>query len=383
MEFEELNLNPAIMQAINEEQYHKPTPIQEQGIPLALEGKDILGCADTGTGKTAAFAIPILEKLAAKKLEADKANKIKALILAPTRELAIQIGESFETYGKFLELQTGVVFGGVTPKRHIKVLKREPSILIATPGRLLDLIGQGYADLSAVEYFVLDEADRMLDLGMIKDVRQIILKLPKKRQNLLFSATMPKEVMTLVHTILKHPVKIQVKSEPAKDNNIQQFLYYVEEPKKTELLLHLLKNNTYESVLVFTRTKKTADRIAKAINIENIRAKAIHGDKNQSERGKSLDLFKNKEARVLVATDIAARGIDIDQLSCVVNMNIPNVPETYIHRIGRTGRAGLNGIAISFCSFQEKDFLKEIEKLQGKSLAVVEEHPFLPHTNEV
>ncbi|MEG0325401.1 MAG: DEAD/DEAH box helicase [Cellulosilyticaceae bacterium] len=370
MLFHDFNLNPSIIKAIEDQQYKNPTPIQEQAIPPILSGKDLLGCAQTGTGKTAAFAIPILEKLSKEIINPDESHPIKALILAPTRELAIQIEESFKLYGQHLAIQTGVIFGGVTPKRHIKVLKREPHILVATPGRLLDLIQQGYVNLNSIEMFVLDEADRMLDFGMIDDVKKIITSLPKARQNLLFSATMPKEVMKLVHSILKNPIQIEIKSEISNEIEIKQQVYFVEEPDKTALLLDLLKNQSFESVLVFARTKKKADKISKAINVENIRTKAIHGDKNQSERQKALELFKNKEIRILVATDVAARGIDIDKLSHVVNMDIPNVPETYIHRIGRTGRAGMSGTAISFCSNEEVPFLKDIEKLQGKPLQV-------------
>jgi ATP-dependent RNA helicase RhlE len=371
MLFQDFNLNPSIIQAIEEQKYEKPTPIQEKAIPSILSGRDLLGCAQTGTGKTAAFAMPILHMLSKESVKDTECNQIRALVLAPTRELAIQIGESFETYGQHLDIQVGVIYGGITPKRHIKVLKREPNILVATPGRLLDLSEQGYVDFSSIEIVVLDEADRMLDLGMIKDVKTILSKVPKVRQNILFSATMPKEVSKLVHSILKNPVKIEVKSNPADEINIKQQVYFVEEPDKTALLLHLLKHQLVESVLVFVRTKTKADRVSKAINIANIRTKAIHGDKNQSERLKALELFKNKEIRVLVATDVAARGIDIEKLSHVVNMDIPNVPETYIHRIGRTGRAGMRGSAVSFCSSQETEFLKDIEKLQGESIEVM------------
>lgn len=371
MLFQDLDLNPSIIKAIEDQKYEKPTPIQEKAIPSLLSGRDLLGCAQTGTGKTAAFAMPILHKLSKDSNDGREFNQIKALVLAPTRELALQIGESFETYGQYLAIQTGVIYGGITPKRHIKVLKRGPDILVATPGRLLDLIEQGYVDLSSIEMFVLDEADRMLDLGMIQDVKTILSKLPKVRQNMLFSATMPKEISKLVHSILINPVKIEVKSEPSNKIDIKQQVYFVEEPDKTSLLLHLLKDKSFESVLVFVRTKAKADKVSKAINIANIRTKAIHGDKNQSERLKALESFKNKEVRVLVATDIAARGIDIERLSHVVSMNIPNTPETYIHRIGRTGRAGMGGTAISFCSNQEAAFLKDIEKLQDKAIEVV------------
>ncbi len=293
MLFQDLNLNTSIIKAIEDQKYKKPTPIQEKAIPLILSGKDLLGCAQTGTGKTAAFAIPILQMLSKDSINRDEYNQIRALILAPTRELAIQIGESFKTYGQYLDIQTGVIFGGVTPKRHIKVLKREPNILVATPGRLLDLVGQGYVDLNRVDMFVLDEADRMLDLGMIQDVRSIICKLPKVRQNMLFSATMPKAVSKLVNSILRNPVKIEVKSKSSNKKKIKQQVYFVDEPDKTSLLLHLLKDQSFESVLVFARTKKKkADKVSKAINVQNIRSKAIHGDKNQSERQKAMERFK-------------------------------------------------------------------------------------------
>jgi len=374
MLFLDLNLNPSILKAIEDQKYEKPTPIQEKAIPSILSGKDFVGCAQTGTGKTAAFALPILHMLSKDNINRSEFNQIRALVLAPTRELAIQIGESFTTYGQHLNIQTGVIYGGVTPKRHIKVLKREPNILVATPGRLLDLVEQGYVDLNNIEMFVLDEADRMLDLGMIQDVKTIISKLPKVRQNMLFSATIPKEISKLVNSILRNPVIIEDKSETLNKKDIKQQVYFVEEQDKTSLLLHLLKDKSLESVLVFVRTKMKADKVSKAINIENIRSKAIHGDKNQSERLKALEGFKNKEIRFLVATDVAARGIDIEKLSHVVNMNIPNIPETYIHRIGRTGRAGMGGTAFSFCSSEETAFLKDIEKLQGKSIEVVESH---------
>lgn len=377
MLFQDLDLNPSILKAIEDQKYKKPTPIQEKAIPAILSGKDLLGCAQTGTGKTAAFAMPILHMLAKEGAHSGEFPQIRALVLAPTRELAIQIGESFMTYGQHLELQTGVIYGGVTPKRHIKVMKRGVDILIATPGRLLDLIGQGYVDLKSIKLLVLDEADRMLDLGMIEDVKTILSKLPKVRQNMLFSATMPQEVSKLVHSILRNPVKIEINNASSNKLDIKQQVYFVDEPDKTSLLLHLLKDQSFESVLVFVRTKMKADKVSKAINIANIRAKAIHGDKNQSERLKALELFKNKEMRVLVATDVAARGIDIEKLTHVVNMDIPNIPETYIHRIGRTGRAGMSGTAISFCSNQETVFLKDIEKLQGKKIEVVDSHPYV------
>lgn len=372
MLFHDFNLNPSIIKGIEEQKYKNPTAIQEKAIPALLSGRDVLGCARTGTGKTAAFAIPILERLSKESREDGGKHPIRALVLAPTRELAIQIGESFTTYGQYLPIQTGVIFGGITPKRHIKVLKREPDVLVATPGRLVDLIEQGHVDLHSVEMFVLDEADQMLDVGMIGQVKKILSKLPKTRQNMLFSATMPKEVMKLANTFLKNPIKIEVESKTSQEIDIQQQVYFVEEPDKTTLLLQLLKEESFESILIFVRTKKKADKVSKAINVTNIRTKAIHGDKSQSERQKALELFKNKEIKVLVATDVAARGIDIDQLSHVVNMDIPNVPETYIHRIGRTGRAGMSGTAISFCSEEERGYLKAIEKLQGDCIIVKE-----------
>jgi ATP-dependent RNA helicase RhlE len=370
MIFQDLLVNPFILKAIEDKKYVKPTNVQEKAIPAILSGKDLLGCAHTGSGKTAAFAMPILELIARDASVLEEHHGIRALILAPTRELAIQIGASFESYGKYLDVRIGVVFGGITPKQHIKVLKRDPSILIATPGRLLDLMDKGHADLSQVEIFVLDEADQMLDLGTLDDVKKILSKLPATRQNMLFSATMPKEVMKMVNSILKNPVKIDDKSDSPKGADIKQLVYFVEEPDKTALVLELMKSKSYEHVLIFTRTKKKADLVCKALNIQNIRSKSIHSDKNQSERLKALELFKNKEIRVLVATDVAARGIDISDISHVINMDIPNVPETYIHRIGRTGRAGISGTSISLCSQDEKVFLEAIEKLQGKSIEI-------------
>lgn len=375
MVFEDFGLDQAIIKGVEAQDYQEPTPIQKQAIPVLLKGRDLVGCAQTGTGKTAAFAIPILQNLLKGDREGDQEDRkqVRALVLAPTRELAIQIGEQFEHYGAHLDMKVGVIFGGVTPKRHIKVLKREPEILVATPGRLVDLVQQGFVKLERVGIFVLDEADQMLDVGMIKQVKTIIAQLPKKRQNILFSATMPKEVTKLAHTILKNPVKIEAEKSHDGEIQIKQQVYFVEEPDKTARLLQLLKTEAFESVLIFTRTKKKADKVSKAINVANIRNKAIHGDKNQSERQKVLELFKQKEIKILVATDIAARGIDIDKLSHVINMDIPNVPETYIHRIGRTGRAGQSGTAISFCSDDEREWLKAIEKLQGKSLEVMNE----------
>lgn len=373
-----MNLHPLIIQGIEEQEYKKPTPIQKKAIPPLLEGRDLLGCAHTGTGKTAAFAIPILQGLSGDTQNETSYNKIKALILAPTRELAIQIGDSFKTYSQFMDCYTGVIFGGVTPKRHIKVLKREPSILVATPGRLLDLANEGYLDFSDLEFLVLDEADRMLDMGMIQDVKKIISLLPSDRQNMLFSATMPKDIEKLANSLLNNPVKVEVKTKPSTRNEITQWVYFVEQPEKTELLFDLISDDQYDSVLVFTRTKLKADKVAKQINARHIRTKALHGDKNQSERMKALELFKTGEIKVLIATDVAARGIDISEISLVVNMDVPNVAETYVHRIGRTGRAGKKGTAITLCNHQEREFLKRIEELQGYKLKVVTDHPYIP-----
>ncbi len=381
MTFKEMNLHPMIIRAIEEREYMQPTPIQVQAIPSILKSRDLLGIASTGTGKTAAFAIPILQKAGLHGKNEGNLNKVKALILAPTRELAIQIGQSFDAYGKYMDLTTGVVFGGVTPKQHIKVMRREPDILVATPGRLLDLDERGVVDFSELEVLVLDEADRMLDLGMAKDVERILSKLPKERQNLLFSATMPDSVQKLTNKILNNPVRVHVKSKPTKQAKIHQKVYYVDPPDKTFLLIDLLKEGKMKSVLVFVKTKKQADKVCKAINvanIPNIRSRAIHGDKSQMERQKVMDMFKAKEIQVLVASDVAARGIDIDNLTHVVNMNIPNVPETYIHRIGRTGRAGKGGTAISFCSLDEKDELEAIERHQKYQIPVVKDHDYLP-----
>ncbi len=381
MTFEQMKLNPKITMAMEEKNYKEPTPIQIQAIPSILKGRDLLGIAGTGTGKTAAFAIPILQELALHTKEEGSFNKVKALVLAPTRELAIQISQSFDAYGKHLNLSIGVVYGGVTPKRHMKVMRREPDILIATPGRLLDLDERGYVDFSEVGILVLDEADRMLDLGMAKDVEKILKKLPKKRQNLLFSATMPDKVQKFTHEILNNPVRVHVKSKPNMKAKISQKVYYVDPPEKTSLLLDLLKEGKMKSVLVFVKTKKQADKVCKAVNVANIagiRARAIHGDKSQSERLKAMEMFKSKEIQVLVASDVAARGLDIHNLTHVVNMNIPSVPETYIHRIGRTGRAGKGGTAISFCSLDESDELKAIEKHQNRQISVVKDHDHLP-----
>lgn len=375
MKFEELELSLPILRALQDEGYSSPSPIQEQAIPPALAGRDVLGCAQTGTGKTAAFAIPILQRLSADTSPANK-RAIKALILTPTRELALQISDSFQAYGNYLKLRTAVVFGGVSQNPQVDRLKRGVDILVATPGRLNDLIGQGYIDLSNVQTFVLDEADRMLDMGFVHDVEKVIDRVPKVRQTLFFSATMPKNIQKLCNKILTNPVEVAVTPVSSTVDQIEQKLYYVDKTNKRKLLLHLLKDPALVSVLVFTFTKHGADRVVRELEKHNIPAKAIHGNKSQNARQKALSDFKSGEIRVLVATDIAARGIDINELSHVINFDLPNIPETYVHRIGRTGRAGLCGTAISFCCFDEKDNLKDIESLTGKTIPVVEKHPY-------
>lgn len=373
MTFEQLNLIEPILKALQNEGYTSPTPIQEQAIPILLQGKDLLGCAQTGTGKTAAFSIPILQGL----YKSDKRHGIKALILTPTRELAIQIGESFESYGRYTGLKHTVIFGGVTQKSQTDTLRRGVDILVATPGRLLDLINQGFISLKTIEYFVLDEADRMLDMGFIHDIKRILPLLPKNRQTLFFSATMPTEIAKLADTMLHHPETVEVTPVSSTVDTIEQRLYYVEKNDKKDLLIHLLKTSSFDSVLVFTRTKHGADKLAKVLNSVGIGTEAIHGNKSQNARQRALKNFKDGSTPVLIATDIAARGIDVDQLSLVVNYELPNVPETYVHRIGRTGRAGHEGVAISFCESEEVPFLKDIQKLISKIIPVIKEHPFV------
>jgi ATP-dependent RNA helicase RhlE len=376
MSFEKLNLIEPILRALKTEGYTKPTPIQEQSIPVILKHRDLLGCAQTGTGKTAAFAIPILQLLQAE-LQHEKGPKvIKSLILTPTRELAIQIAESFAAYGRHTGLKHTVVFGGVSQHAQTESLKRGVDILIATPGRLLDLMNQRFVHLQHIKIFVLDEADRMLDMGFINDVKKVIAKLPAKRQTLFFSATMAPEILKLANTILVEPVEVSVTPPSTTVDAIRQSLYYVSKGDKKSLLIHLLKDKTIESALVFARTKHGADKITKDLVKNGIKALAIHGNKSQNARQNALKDFKNKQTRVLVATDIAARGIDIDELSHVFNYELPNVPETYVHRIGRTGRAGASGIAISFCDAEEKGELKDIHKLIGRQIPIVNEHPY-------
>lgn len=377
MSFNKINLIKPIHRALTEEGYTVPTPIQKRAIPIVLSGKDLLGCAQTGTGKTAAFAVPILQILYNEKSENHKRRKIRSLIVTPTRELAIQIGESFSAYGKHTALKNLVIFGGVPQKKQINRLRKGVDILIATPGRLLDLINQGYILLNRIEIFVLDEADRMLDMGFINDVKKIIAQLPSKRQSLFFSATMPAEIVKLSKTILVKPVKIEVTPESPTVEAIKQSVYHIAKPDKKALLLHLLNDPSIASALIFTRTKHAANNLAKVLNKNKIQSDAIHGNKSQSARQLALKNFKTKKTRVLVATDIAARGIDIDQLSHVINFDIPNIPETYVHRIGRTGRAGLGGVALSLCDTEEKPYLKEINKLISVPIPVIEDHPYI------
>jgi ATP-dependent RNA helicase RhlE len=373
--FESLYLINPILKALQDEGYKHPTPIQAQAIPVLLAGKDLLGCAQTGTGKTAAFAIPILQLLAGKPLY-EKHKKIRALIVTPTRELAIQIQESFDAYGRYLDLRNTVVFGGVGQTPQTDALRKGVDILVATPGRLLDLIGQGFIHLKDVELFVLDEADRMLDMGFIHDVKKLLVLLPKQKQSLFFSATMPPEIVKLADSILHNPAKVEVTPVSSTADTIQQYLYYVDKGNKNSLLLHLLKNEAMKSVLVFTRTKYGADKVVKMLHKNNITAEAIHGNKAQNARQRALTNFKSRTTRVLVATDIAARGIDVDELEYVINYEIPNIAETYVHRIGRTGRAGANGIAFSFCDHEEKPYIKDIEKLIAKAIPLATENPF-------
>jgi ATP-dependent RNA helicase RhlE len=376
MSFEKLQLIEPLLRALQGEGYTQPTPVQQQAIPVLLERKDLLACAQTGTGKTAAFSLPILQLLHQDELFKKGPEGIKALILTPTRELAIQIGESIAVYGKYLRIRHTVIFGGVGQKPQTDALRSGVDILIATPGRLLDLMDQRYVHLHHIKFFVLDEADRMLDMGFIHDVKKVIARLPVKRQTLFFSATMPPEIAKLAAAILTNPVTVQVTPVSSTVNTIQQSVYFVGKQDKRKLLLHLLEDRSVISALVFTRTKHGADKVAKDLSKSGIRAEAIHGNKSQSSRQLALANFKARKTRVLVATDIAARGIDIDELSHVINFELPNVPETYVHRIGRTGRAGASGISISFCDDEEKEYLRDIQKLIGKVLPVVADHPF-------
>ena len=375
MQFQSLQIIEPILKSLSEEGYTVPTPIQVQAIPIVLQGNDLLGCAQTGTGKTAAFAVPILQLLSVNKINIGK-RKIRSLIVTPTRELAIQINESFKAYGKYTGLSSAVIFGGVNQNPQVKTLQGGVDILIATPGRLLDLINQKFISLKDVEIFVLDEADRMLDMGFIHDVKKLLVLLPVKRQSLFFSATMPLEIVKLSNTILNKPQKVEVTPSATTADTVNQFVYFVDKGNKNALLMYLLEDERIKTVLVFTRTKHGADKVVKVLVKNNIRAEAIHGNKAQNARQRALANFKAQTTRVLVATDIAARGIDIDDMEFVVNYEISNIAETYVHRIGRTGRAGANGTAFSFCDAEEKAFLKDIEKLISKKIPIINDHPF-------
>ena len=375
-----MGLIEPIQEALTSEGYTTPTPIQQQAIPLVLQQKDLFGIAQTGTGKTAAFAIPILQLLDGQIRERGL-RKIKALVLTPTRELAIQVADSFANYGKHLDLRQLVIFGGVKQKAQTDALKAGVDILVATPGRLLDLMNQGFISLEHIKIFTLDEADRMLDMGFIHDIKKIITKLPKKRQSLFFSATMPPDILKRANTIMVDPATVEVTPASSTVEKIQQAVYFVNKTDKPELLAHLLEDREIDSVLVFTRTKHMADRVVKRLSRDGVRAEAIHGNKSQNARQRALTNFTNREIRVLVATDIAARGIDVEELSHVINYDIPNIPETYVHRIGRTGRAGASGKAISFVDEEEVSYLRDIHKLINKNLPVVEDHPFPTNLN--
>ena len=376
MSFEELNLIEPILKALKQQGYSEPTPIQSQAIPPLLTGRDLLGCAQTGTGKTAAFAIPIIQHLSQNKTIARGRKAIKALILTPTRELAAQIENSFTDYGAFSGLRHTAIFGGVSQNKQVQILSRGVDILVATPGRLIDLINQKFVDLSQISYFVLDEADRMLDMGFLRDVERIIEQLPSERQTMLFSATMPAEIEKLTKKILTDPVKVAVTPVSSTVDAIDQSVYFVDKQNKTSLLIHLLKSADIYSALVFTRTKHSANQLAAKLEAAGETCDVIHSNKSQLARQQALARFKSGKSRVLVATDIVARGIDIVELSHVVNYDLPEVPEDYVHRIGRTARAGMRGTAISFCSHLEKKHLVNIEKLTGKNIRVIAEHPY-------
>ncbi len=375
MSFQSLKIIEPILKSLDEQGYQNPTPIQKQSIPIVLNKEDLLGCAQTGTGKTAAFAIPILQLLNESKSDNQKL-KIRSLILTPTRELAIQISDSFNVYGKYLHIKNLVIFGGVSQVPQVNELKKGIDVLIATPGRLLDLFNQGYINFKSIEYFVLDEADRMLDMGFLNDVKKIIHQLPTNKQNLFFSATMPPEIVKLSSSLLNKPKNVTVTPISSTVEIIQQSVFFVDKGNKNQLLLHLLNTQNIITALVFTRTKHGADKVVKFLLKNNIKAEAIHGNKAQNARQRALANFKNQTTRVLVATDIAARGIDVDNLEFVINFDLTNLPETYVHRIGRTGRAGAKGAAFSFCDQEEKAYLRDIEKLINKKIDIQNNHPF-------
>ncbi len=376
MNFEQLGLIEPLLKALKKEGYTHPTPIQEQSIPIVLNGQDLLGLAQTGTGKTAAFVLPVLQRLLENNYESKGYRHIRALILTPTRELASQIGDSIAAYGKHTGLKHEVIFGGVSQHAQTLALRYGTDILVATPGRLLDLMNQDYIHLDYLEHFVLDEADRMLDMGFIHDVKKIVRELPQEKQTLFFSATMPAQIAELTRNLLRNPAKVEVTPVSTTAEKVEQAIYFVNKKDKQSLLVHLLNEANIKRTLVFTKTKHGADRISRDLNKLNLRADAIHGNKTQGARERALLNFKTGKLRVLVATDIAARGIDVDDLTHVINFDLPNVPETYVHRIGRTGRAGTSGMALSFCDREERAYLKDITRLIKLSIPVVEEHPF-------
>ena len=380
MKFEDLNLHPSLLKAVKDQNYTHPTAIQQQAIPLVLRKQDVLGSAQTGTGKTAAFALPILHHLINEKSN-NSTIKIRVLVVTPTRELAIQIEENFTAYSKYNNIKNTVIFGGVKQGAQTTALNNGVDVLVATPGRLLDLMGQGFISLKDIGYFVLDEADRMLDMGFIHDIRKILNELPKERQSLFFSATMPKNIVELSSQILKSPKQVSVNPVSSTAETIQQFIYYTNKADKKDLLLYILKDKNINQLLLFSRTKHGADRIARNLKKKNIQAAAIHGDKAQNQRQKALQAFKDSKIRVLVATDIAARGIDIDKLSYVLNYDIPNESETYVHRIGRCGRAGETGVSISICEPEENEYARDIEKLIKQKIKEIQNHPF-PQTDK-
>jgi len=376
MPFKALQLHNSILKALAEKNYGSPTPIQEKAIPLVLSNKDVIATAETGTGKTAAFALPIIQKLISKQDAIKKGKQIRALIVSPTRELAGQIHDSFKTYSKYTNLRSTVVFGGTSIEPQIDMLKKGVDILVATPGRLLDLHKQDVINLDYIDVLVLDEADLMLDMGFIDDVKKIERLCPKSKQILLFSATMPFKVEQLASSILKFPIKVKVSSRTSVTKNIEQRLYFTPKPKKIELCLHLLRNSIKGNIIIFRRTKYGVDKLEKTLLRNNYRVDSIHGDKTQSARQTALNKLKSRDINVLIATDVAARGIDIEHLDAVINFDLPNVPETYVHRIGRTGRAGNTGIAYSFCSADEKPYVLGIQKLLHTTIPVDEDHPY-------
>ncbi|MFY9242839.1 MAG: DEAD/DEAH box helicase [Polaribacter sp.] len=377
MQFSELPLNKSILKAVSEERFHTPTLVQEQTIPLVLAKKNVIVSAQTGTGKTAAFALPIIELLLEKQ-DAEKGEKtIKALIVTPTRELAIQILENFKSYSKYTNLRTTAVFGGVSLEPQKDILEKGIDILVATPGRLIDLQMQGNIDLSNIEIFVLDEADLMLDMGFITDVKKIEKLCPKKKQTLLFSATIPEKIDELAQSVIKNAVKVEINPEQTTAKNIGQLLYYLPKKNKTDLCLHLLRNTINGRIIIFRRTKFGVDKLEESLQKNGYKATSIHGDKSQVIRNKAIEDFKDKKATILIATDVAARGIDITNVDAIINFDIPNIPETYVHRIGRTGRAGKSGIAFSFCSPDENGYIKTIETLIERPIKVIEDHPYI------